>query len=73
MKLASAAQMRELDRQVIEERKIPSIDLMDRAAEGVAGRPFPCCRSVRQNAGRQYSAAAATMGETELRRQESCF
>lgn len=36
MKLASAAQMRELDRQVIEERKIPSIDLMDRAAEGVA-------------------------------------
>lgn len=28
--------MRELDRQVIEERKIPSIDLMDRAAEGVA-------------------------------------
>ncbi len=36
MKLASAAQMRELDRQAIEERKIPSIDLMDRAAEGVA-------------------------------------
>ena len=36
MKLASATQMRELDRQAIEERKIPSIDLMDRAAEGVA-------------------------------------
>ena len=36
MKLASAAQMRELDRQAIQERKIPSIDLMERAAEGVA-------------------------------------
>lgn len=36
MKLATAAQMRELDRQAIEDRKIPSIDLMERAAEGVA-------------------------------------
>lgn len=36
MKLATAAQMRELDRQAIEERGIPSIDLMERAAEGVA-------------------------------------
>lgn len=36
MKLATAAQMRELDRQAIEERKIPSIDLMERAAEGIA-------------------------------------
>ena len=36
MKLATAAQMRELDRQAIEERGIPSIDLMDTAAEGVA-------------------------------------
>ena len=36
MKLATAAQMRELDRQAIQERKIPSIDLMERAAEGVA-------------------------------------
>lgn len=35
MKLATAAQMRELDRQAIEERGIPSIDLMERAAEGV--------------------------------------
>ena len=73
MKLASAAQMRELDRQAIEERKIPSIDLMDRAAEGVARQPCPCCRSARQSAGRQYSAAAATTGETELQQQESCF
>lgn len=36
MKLATAAQMRELDRQAIGERGIPSIDLMERAAEGVA-------------------------------------
>lgn len=35
MKLATAAQMKELDRQAIEERGIPSIDLMERAAEGV--------------------------------------
>lgn len=36
MRLAAAAQMRELDRQAIAERGIPSIDLMERAAEGVA-------------------------------------
>ena len=36
MKLTTAAQMRELDRQAIEGRSIPSIDLMERAAEGVA-------------------------------------
>ena len=36
MKLTTASQMKELDRQAIEERGIPSIDLMERAAEGVA-------------------------------------
>jgi len=36
MKLATAAQMRETDRKAIEERGIPSIDLMERAAAGVA-------------------------------------
>lgn len=36
MKLAAAAQMRELDRKAIEERKIPSIDLMELAAAGTA-------------------------------------
>lgn len=36
MKLATAAEMRELDRKAIEERGISSIDLMERAAEGVA-------------------------------------
>lgn len=36
MKLASSAQMRELDRKAVEERGIPSIELMERAAESVA-------------------------------------
>ena len=36
MKLASAAQMKELDRQAIEERGSPSIELMERAASGIA-------------------------------------
>lgn len=36
MKLATAAQMRELDRKAIQERHIPSIDLMERAAAAVA-------------------------------------
>ena len=36
MNLATAAQMREMDRQAIEERGIPSLELMERAAEGVA-------------------------------------
>ena len=35
MKLATAAQIRELDRQAIEDLGIPSIDLMERAAEGI--------------------------------------
>ena len=36
MKLATAAQMRELDRKAIEERKIPSVELMETAAGWVA-------------------------------------
>ena len=36
MKLATAKQMRELDRRAIEERGIPSIELMEKAARGVA-------------------------------------
>lgn len=35
MKLATSEQMRELDRRAIEERKISSLDLMERAAEGI--------------------------------------
>ena len=35
--VATAAQMKELDRQAIEEYHIPSLDLMERAALGVAG------------------------------------
>ena len=36
MVLATAAQMKEIDRIAIEERGIPSLELMERAAEGVA-------------------------------------
>ena len=36
MRLATGEQMRELDRRAIEERGIASLDLMERAAEGVA-------------------------------------
>ncbi len=54
MKLATAAQMKELDRQAIEDRHIPSIELMERAAVGVAeaalsllpGRPGKCRAAV---------------------------
>ena len=42
VKLATAAQMKELDRQAIENRGISSIDLMERAAEGVA-KAHCCC------------------------------
>ena len=35
MKLATAAQMQEMDRQAIEERRIPSLDLMEQAAEAL--------------------------------------
>ena len=34
--LATAAQMRELDRQAIEERGVPSLELMEHAAQAVA-------------------------------------
>ncbi len=36
MKLATSAQMKEIDRIAIEERGIPSLTLMERAAEGIA-------------------------------------
>ena len=36
MRIATASQMRELDRITIQERGVPSTDLMERAAEGVA-------------------------------------
>lgn len=36
MKLTTSAQMRELDKIAMEERHIPSVNLMERAAEGVA-------------------------------------
>ena len=46
MKLTTAAQMKELDRQAIEERGIPSIDLMERAARATTAAmesPQPGC------------------------------
>ena len=36
MKLAASSQIKELDRRAIQERSIPSIDLMERAAAAVA-------------------------------------
>ena len=59
MKLATAAQLRELDRRAIEERRIPSIDLMERAAAEVAqavldllpDRPGKCRAAVLCGAG----------------------
>ena len=59
MKLATAAQMRELDRRAIEERNIPSIDLMERAAAATAqaaldllpGKPSKCRAAVFCGAG----------------------
>ena len=59
MKLTTSAQMRELDRVAIEERGIPSIELMERAAEGVASavldllpdKPSQCWAAVLCGAG----------------------
>ena len=59
MKLTTSAQMRELDRQAIEDRGIPSIGLMERAAKAVAGtalellpdRPGRCTAAVLCGAG----------------------
>lgn len=42
MKLATAAQMKELDQRTIQEDKIPSLDLMERAADAVAKAVLDC-------------------------------
>ena len=74
MKLTTAAQMKELDRQAIEERGIPSIDLMERAAagrgRGGAGR---CCPSGRANVGGRPCAARATTAATASPQPGCCF
>ena len=59
MKLTTSAQMKELDRQAIRERGIPSIELMERAAKAVADaalellpdRPGRCAAAVLCGAG----------------------
>ena len=58
MKLTTAAQMRELDRQAIQERGISSLELMDRAAEGVAEAALRLLRS------RVRGSRAAVLGGT---------
>lgn len=50
MKLATAAQMRELDRRAIEERGIPSLELMERAAAAVAEAAMEALRPRRPGA-----------------------
>ena len=50
MKLATAAQMRELDRRAIEERGIPSLELMERAAAAVADASIEALRPRRPGA-----------------------
>ena len=67
MKLAAAAQMRELDRQAIEERGISSLELMERAAEGWRKRPWGICPQDLANAGRRFYAAAETTAATAWR------
>ena len=68
MKLTTSAQMRELDRAAIEERGIPSIELMERAAEGVASavldrlpdKPSQCRAAVLCGAGNNGGDGIAT-------------
>jgi NAD(P)H-hydrate epimerase len=45
MKLATAEQMRNLDRQAIEHYRIPSVDLMERAAEGLCASALNLLRN----------------------------
>ena len=69
MKLATAAQMKELDRQAIEERKIPSIDLMERAAEAYLKRFWRCCLSGLPSAELLSSAVPEITAVTVLRQR----
>ena len=73
MKLTTAEQMKELDRQAIEERGIPSIDLMERAAAGVAEAALLRRPSGRGNVGGRPCAARATTAAMGSPQPGRCF
>ena len=73
MKLTTAEQMKELDRQAIEERGIPSIDLMERAAAGVAEAALALLPKRRGNVGGRPCAARATTAAMESPQPGCCF
>ena len=70
MKLTTAAQMKELDRQAIEERGIPSIDLMERAAAGVAEAALAL---LPKRPGKCRSVERATTAAMESPQPGCCF
>ena len=72
MKIATAKQMRELDRITIEERGVPSTELMERAAAALA-RAAGEAAGKRPAGGPSASAARATMGATAWPRPGSCW
>ena len=74
MKLTTAEQMKELDRQAIEERGIPSIDLMERAG-GRRGRGGAGAAAQRPGSdrGRAACAARATTAAMESPQPGCCF
>ena len=67
MKLTTSAQMRELDRIAIEVRGIPSIELMERAAEGVASAVLELLfhQGARHGGGERMTVTVALNGRTK--------
>ena len=61
MRLATTREMKELDHRAIEDVGIPSIDLMDRAAEGVAQAALTLLPEEKGT----YRAAALSQGSKE--------
>lgn len=73
MKLTTAAQMKDLDRQAIEERGIPSLDLMERAAAGVAEAALALLLQRPGKCRGRPCAARATTAATASPRPGCCF